>query len=155
MVGPAAVIQLSPSPRCGAPYSVIAAAERGRRGLYPFHLPRRSKAISVRWEGIQRGTGDCRISVFAEPFETLRRKRRVHDGALDVAMAEVRLNCPRIDTTASQLISPSVAQHVRMHWKLQLGDFTCAGDDLVDGASGQRRTALTRKDETRSRTLSL
>jgi hypothetical protein len=84
-----------------------------------------------------------------EVFEPARRQLGVSHRVLDVAVAEVSLQRPRIVALVGQRKAARVAQHVRMSRKAQLGLDTSALHHASKACRRERRPALAGEHERR------
>jgi hypothetical protein len=71
-------------------------------------------------------------SIVPEVLKALRRKFRVPDGMLNIAMPQVVLNGARIGVLVGQVKAAGVPQHMRMDRKGQGGGFARSADHVVD-----------------------
>jgi hypothetical protein len=60
-------------------------------------------------------------SVSPKVPKPIRRHFGIANGVLDVLVAEISLQRPRIDALIRQQIAAGVPEHVRMNWERQLG----------------------------------
>jgi hypothetical protein len=61
---------------------------------------------------------------------------------LDILVAEIVLQSPRIVPGVRQRVSASVAQHMRMNSELEFGRNACTRDHLSEASGGEGRLAF-------------
>jgi len=76
-------------------------------------------------------------------LEPIRCQLGVARGVLDVAVAQVLLDRPRVLSIVRQFVARGMAQHVRMHREGKARLPSSAPDDLAHGSGGERCRALT------------
>lgn len=86
-------------------------------------------------------------------LEPARRKLGVPNGMLNVLVAEIGWQRPRVVTVIRQLIAASVAQHVRVRLETKPGLYARPLNHAGEACGGERRPALRREDEGRLRLL--
>jgi hypothetical protein len=68
----------------------------------------------------------CEVS---EASESIGRQLGVPDGVLDVAVAEVVLDRPRVVALIGELEAAGMTQYVRMHWEAEIRLIAGSSDD--------------------------
>ena len=85
-------------------------------------------------------------SIAPEVLETGRRQLGVAHRVLDVLVAEIGLQRAGIDAVIGELETAGVAQHVRMHWEIEVSRDTEPGDHLAESRRREWCTAFGRED---------
>ena len=88
-----------------------------------------------------------------EVLETGRRQVGVAHCVPDVAVTQIGLKRPGIDTVVGELEATCVPQHVRMHRKMESGGNAKPRDHLTKSRGREWSTALRREDKGRCRIL--
>ncbi len=85
---------------------------------------------------------DLRHASSPEVLEPLGRQLGVAHGVLDISVAEIGLQRPRIVALAGQREAAGVAQHVRVNLQAQPGGITGAAQKPRKAGCGERRAAF-------------
>src|SRR5689334_7864660 len=87
-----------------------------------------------------------RLLVLPKRLESIDCQLGISHRVLNIPMAEIMLDRPRIVPFICELESAGVTQHVRVYGKVELSALTSASDDLPNRRIRHRSTPLGRED---------